>query len=152
VHNTNVSQAGIADEEIGLKHIEEAIAVRNRLLAAFDQALNLFAGPGRKRLLTFTFVSGGFAGVEGLGELMSLATALLLFYPKLQFNGLDFLLVEAQGHILRDVSESTAAKVVRSFERRGARIHLNTQVLSIAAREHSPWRSPNPPCRAICDT
>lgn len=28
--------AGIAEQAIGLKHIEEAIAVRNRLLAAFD--------------------------------------------------------------------------------------------------------------------
>src|SRR3954452_159525 len=44
--------AGIAEEAIGLKHIEEAIAVRNRLLAAFDQASNLSAGPERKRLLT----------------------------------------------------------------------------------------------------
>ena len=33
--------AGVAEQGIGLKHIEEAIAVRNRLLAAFDQASNL---------------------------------------------------------------------------------------------------------------
>jgi NADH dehydrogenase len=124
--------AGIADEAIGLKHIEEAIAVRNRLLAAFDQASNLSAGPERKRLLTFTFVGGGFAGVEGFGELLSLATALLRFYPKLQFDELEFRLVEAQGRILPEVSESTAARVVRSLERRGAHIHLNTQVMSIA--------------------
>jgi NADH dehydrogenase len=124
--------AGIAEEAIGLKHIEEAIAVRNRLLAAFDQASNLSPGQKRKRLLTFTFVGGGFAGVEGFGELLSLATALLRFYPKLQFDELDFRLVEAQGRILPEVSERTAARIVHSLEQRGARIHLNTQVLSIA--------------------
>lgn len=122
--------AGIAEQAIGLKHIEEAIAVRNRLLAAFDQASNLSAGAERKRLLTVTFVGGGFAGVEGFGELLSLATALLRFYPKLRFQELDFRLVEAQGRILPEVSESTAARVVRSLERRGAHIHLNTQILS----------------------
>jgi NADH dehydrogenase len=124
--------AGIADEAIGLKHIEEAIAVRNRLLTAFDQASNLTTGAERKRLLTFTFVGGGFAGVEGFGELLSLATALLGFYPKLRFDDLDFRLVEAQGRILPEVSESIAAKIVRSLERRGAHVHLKTQVLSIA--------------------
>jgi len=81
--------AGIAQQAIGLKHIEEAIAVRNLLLAAFDQASNLSAGPERKRLLTVTFVGGGFAGVESFGELLSLATALLRFYPKLQLDELD---------------------------------------------------------------
>jgi NADH dehydrogenase len=124
--------AGIAEQAIGLKHIEEAIAVRNGLLAAFDQASNLSAGPERKRLLTVTFVGAGFAGVEAFGELLSLATALLRFYPKLHFDELDFRLVEAQGRILPEVSESTAASVGRSLEQRGAHIHLNTQVLSIA--------------------
>jgi len=82
-------------------------------------------------LLTVTFLGVGFAGVEGFGELLSLASTLLRFYPKLQLEELDFRLVEAQGRILPKVSESTAARVVRSLERRGARIHLNTQVLSI---------------------
>jgi NADH dehydrogenase len=123
---------GIAEEAIGLKHIEEAIAVRNRILTALDQASNLSAGPDRKRLLTFTFVGGGFAGVEGFGELISLATALLRFYPKLQFDELGFRLIEAQGRILPEVSESTAARVVRSLEQRGAHVHLQTQVVSIA--------------------
>ncbi len=122
--------AGVAEQGIGLKHIEEAIAVRNRLLAAFDQASNLPAGPERKRLLTVTFVGGGFAGVEGFGELLSLATALLRFYPKLNLNELNFRLIEAQGRILPEVSETTAAGVVRSLEQRRAHIHLNTQIVS----------------------
>lgn len=122
--------AGIAEQAIGLKHIEEAVAVRNRLLSEFDQASNLSAGRERKRLLTVTFVGGGFAGVEGFGELLSLATALLRFYPKLQLIELNFHLVEAQGRILPEVSDRTAFRVVRSLEQRGAHIHLNTQILS----------------------
>jgi len=122
--------AGVAEQAIGLKHIEEAVAVRNRLLAAFDQASNLPPGPERKRVLTVTFVGGGFAGIEGFGELLSLATALLRLYPKLTFDEFDFRLIEAQRRILPEVSEAVAAKVMRSLERRGACIHLNTQIVS----------------------
>jgi NADH dehydrogenase len=36
---------GIADNAIGLKTIEEAVAVRDRILTNFDRAANLPAGP-----------------------------------------------------------------------------------------------------------
>jgi NADH:ubiquinone reductase (H+-translocating) len=124
---------GVADVAIGLKHIEEAITVRNRLLSAFDQASNLPSGPERKRLLTITFVGGGFAGVEGFGELLSLATALLRLYPKLSLKDVDFHLVETQRRILPEVSDAVANKVMRSLERRGASIHLNTRVVSASS-------------------
>ncbi len=44
-------------------------------------------GPQRRKLLTVTFVGGGFSGVEGFGELLSLATALLKRYPELHLIG-----------------------------------------------------------------
>ncbi|HEY2555867.1 MAG TPA: FAD-dependent oxidoreductase, partial [Diaminobutyricibacter sp.] len=53
---------GIADQAVGLKNIEEAIYIRDRVLTNFDKAANLPAGPERDRLLTFVVVGGGFAG------------------------------------------------------------------------------------------
>jgi NADH dehydrogenase len=121
---------GVLSEAIGLKTIEEAVAIRDRLLANFDRASTLAPGPDRRRLLTVTFVGGGFAGVEGFGELLSLATALLASYPDLRFDELDFRLVEAQGRILPEVSARTGERVVASLERRGARVHRNTRLES----------------------
>ena len=121
---------GVAEQAIGMKHVEEAVAIRDRLLVAFDRASVLKPGPERKRLLTVTFVGGGFAGVEGFGELLSLATGLLKSYPELSSTELDFRLVEAQGRVLPEVSPDTGRWVVRSLQNRGARIHLNTQLLS----------------------
>jgi NADH dehydrogenase len=121
---------GVQSEAIGLKTIEEAVAIRDRLLSNFDLAAALEPGPQRSRLLTVTFVGGGFAGVEGFGELLSLATSLLKSYPELSFDELDFRLVEALGRILPEVSDTTGAWVVRSLEDRGARVHLNTQLVS----------------------
>jgi len=121
---------GVAEQAIGMKHVEEAVAIRDRLLVAFDRASVLKPGPERKRLLTVTFVGGGFAGVEGFGELLSVATALLKSYPELSITELDFRLIEAAGRILPEVSADTGRWVVRSLEKRGARIHLNTQLRS----------------------
>ncbi|HEY5846419.1 MAG TPA: NAD(P)/FAD-dependent oxidoreductase [Microlunatus sp.] len=121
---------GVAERAIGLKHVEEAVAIRDLLLVAFDRAATLPPGPERKRLLTVTFVGGGFTGVEGFGELLSLATSLLGRYPELRFADLDFRLVEAQGRILPEVTDEPGAWVVSALEKRGAHIHLNTQVVS----------------------
>ncbi|MFD0786111.1 NAD(P)/FAD-dependent oxidoreductase, partial [Micromonospora azadirachtae] len=121
---------GIAEQAIGLKHVEEAVAIRDRLFTAFDQAATLPPGPQRQRLLTVTFVGGGFSGVEGFGELLSLATALLKRYPELDREELRFHLVEASGRILPEVTDKPGRWVVRSLEERGAKVHLNTQVTS----------------------
>lgn len=117
---------GVAEEAIGLKHVEEAVAIRDRLLVAFDRASVLPPGPERQKLLTVTFVGGGFTGVEGFGELLSLATAVLKAYPELSADDLHFHLVEASGRILPEVSARPGAWVVRSLEKRGGRVHLNT--------------------------
>lgn len=121
---------GLKQGAIGLKHVEEAIAIRNRLLASFDRAAGLPIGRERKRLLTAIVVGGGFTGVEGFGELLSLAVSLLRYYPELELEDLDFRLVQAASRILPEVSERTAARVVKSLELRGAHIHLNTRVVS----------------------
>ncbi|MCX4420465.1 NAD(P)/FAD-dependent oxidoreductase [Streptomyces mirabilis] len=123
---------GLAQHAIGLKHVEEAVAIRDRLMTAFDQAAFLPPGAERRRLLTVTFVGGGFSGVEGFGELLSLATAMLKSYPELSSDELSFHLVEARGRILPEVGDKPGAWVVRSLERRGAHVHLNTQIHSLA--------------------
>ncbi len=121
---------GVADNAIGLKNIEEAIEVRNRILSNFDKAANLPAGPERDRLLTFVVIGGGFAGIEAFAEMRSLASYLLRYYPGLTFDDVKFHLVEAMGRIMPEVSLKTAEWVVADLDRRGAKVHLNTQLVS----------------------
>lgn len=121
---------GVADEAIGLKHVEEAVAIRDRLLTAFERAAALPPGPERRKLLTVTFVGGGFTGVEGFGELLSLATALLKHYPELSADDLAFHLVEVRDRILPEVTDKPGAWVVEHLEKRGGRVHLGTKLVS----------------------
>ncbi len=121
---------GIAEEAIGLKTVEEAAALRDRLLTHFDRAAGLPPGPQRDRLLTFVVIGAGYAGVEAFGELLSLATALLPRYPELHREDLHFHLVELAWRILPEVSLKSSRWVIDHLTARGARIHLNTTVTS----------------------
>jgi len=121
---------GVADAAIGLKHVEEAVAVRDTLLTAFERAATLPPGPQRRALLTVTVVGGGFTGVELFGELLALAHSLLRSYPELSASDLSFHLVEARDRILPEVTDRPGAWVVRHLERRGGHVHLGAQLVS----------------------
>ncbi|MDX2375820.1 FAD-dependent oxidoreductase [Microbacterium sp. LRZ72] len=119
---------GIAENAIGLKTIEEAVAIRDRLMSNFDKAALLPPGPERDRLLTVIVVGGGFAGIEIFAELRSLASSLLREYPQLTFDDTHFHLIEAMGRIMPEVSMKTSEKVLANLAKRGAYVHLDTQV------------------------
>ncbi|HEY3466552.1 MAG TPA: FAD-dependent oxidoreductase, partial [Amycolatopsis sp.] len=121
---------GVAEQAIGLKHVEEAVAIRDRLLTSFDRAATLPPGSQRQKLLTVTVVGGGFSGVEGFAELLSLATSLLRRYPELDRGELRFHLVEASARILPEVTGPPGRWVVRFLQRRGGQVHLNTRIES----------------------
>jgi NADH dehydrogenase len=121
---------GLADQAIGMKRIEEAVAIRDSILTAFDQAVALPEGPARRRRLTVVFVGGGFAGVEGFGEVLSLAMSLVKLHPGLKSTELNFHLVDASDHILPEVTRPASSYVRRFLEMRGATVHLRTSVVS----------------------
>ena len=121
---------GVADQAYGLKTIEEAVAVRDKVLTNFDLAAKMPAGPERDRLLTFVVVGGGFAGIEIFAELRSFASALLKNYPEISFEDTHFHLIEAMGRIMPEVSLPTSHWVIKNLAQRGAEIHLDTQLSS----------------------
>jgi NADH:ubiquinone reductase (H+-translocating) len=121
---------GVADQAIGMKNIEEAVAVRDRIHTNFDRAALLPAGKERDRLLTFVVVGGGFAGIEAFAEMRSLASSLVRRYPQISFEDTHFHLIEAMGRIMPEVSLRTSYWVMKNLAERGAEVHLDTQLSS----------------------
>jgi NADH dehydrogenase len=122
---------GIAETAIGMKTIEEAVEVRNRLVGNFERAAALPKNSKlRQRLLTTVVVGGGFAGIETFAELRSAATYLLRYYPQIEFDEIEFHLIEAMGRIMPEVSLITSEWVINNLAKRNAKIHLNTQLES----------------------
>ncbi len=121
---------GVADQAIGLKTIEEAASIRDRMTENFVKASTMPPGPERDRLLTVVVVGGGFAGIEVFAELRSFASALVGAYDTISFDDTHFHLIEAMGRIMPEVSLPTSHWVLKNLDKRGATVHLDTQLAS----------------------
>jgi NADH dehydrogenase len=121
---------GLAEMGIGFKQVEEAIALRNQILEKLDIATSVTDHAARRALLTFVFVGGGYAGIEALAELEDMARYATRYYPDLSKGDVRFVLVEAAGRILPEVSEDLGEYTVRELERRSIEVKLNTRLES----------------------
>ncbi|KAA9157074.1 NAD(P)/FAD-dependent oxidoreductase [Amycolatopsis acidicola] len=121
---------GLAEEGIGIKTIGEAIYLRNHVLTKLDQAASTLDPELRKRLLTFTVVGGGFAGIEALAELEDMTRFATRYYENIEPKDIRWVLVEAAGRILPEVRETLGVWTVEQLERRGIEVFLSTAAKS----------------------
>src|SRR3954452_20396030 len=125
---------GLAEHGIGFKTVGEAIYLRNHVLARLDAASSTDDPEVRRRALTFTFVGGGYAGIEAFAELEDMAHyAIEHYYPRLSAADMRWVLVEATGRILPEVDLDMAAWTVRQLTDLGMDVRLNTRLESISA-------------------
>ncbi|HEY3753654.1 MAG TPA: NAD(P)/FAD-dependent oxidoreductase [Pseudonocardiaceae bacterium] len=121
---------GLAERGISFKTIGEAIYLRNHVLSRMDLAASTLDPQLRKRLLTFTFVGGGFAGIESLAELEDMARYATRFYENIEAEDMRWVLVEAAGRVLPEVRDSLGVWTVEQLEKRGIEIFLSTTAKS----------------------
>jgi NADH dehydrogenase len=119
---------GLAEVGIGLKGIEEAIEVRNRILTLIEEGSTMTDPAARERALTFVVVGGGFAGIETISEIEDMARAAVAQNPRLTREDLRFVLVEAMGRIMPEVAADQADWVVEHLRSRGIEVLLNTSL------------------------
>ena len=117
---------GLAEQGISFKTIGEAIYLRNHVMSRLDAASSTADENLRRKLLTFTFVGGGFAGIEALAELEDMARFATRYYENIEPTDLRWVLVEAAGRILPEVRESLGVYTVLQLERRGIEVYLST--------------------------
>ncbi|HEU5107703.1 MAG TPA: NAD(P)/FAD-dependent oxidoreductase [Micromonosporaceae bacterium] len=117
---------GLAERGIAFRTIGEAIYLRNHVLAKLDEAAVTDDPVTRAKLLTFTFVGGGFAGIEALGELEDMARFATRYYSTIEPSDLRWVLVEAAGRILPEVRPSLGVYTVLQLEKRGIEVYLST--------------------------
>src|SRR5919202_632650 len=124
---------GLAEHGIGFKNVGEAIYLRNHVLARLDAASSSDDPEVRRRALTFTFVGGGYAGVEAFAGLEDMGRhAITRYYPRLSTADMRWVLVEAMGRILPEVDLDMAAWTVKQLTARGMDVRLNTRLESIS--------------------
>ena len=125
---------GLKEHAVGFKTLADAIWLRNRVLRQLDAA-EAAANPERRRqLLTFTFVGGGYAGVEALAELESMARDAVKVYPSLTTADFRWVLVEAEDSLLPGLHPRLASFSLRVLRKRGVEVYLSTRLESCEDR------------------
>jgi NADH:ubiquinone reductase (H+-translocating) len=115
-----------------VKSLESALAVRGRILTAFEAAETETDPERRRAWLTFVVVGAGPTGVEMAGQIAELAQDTM----RRDFRAIDpregrVLLVEALDRVLTGFPPSLSRKAARSLERLGATPMLERTVVGI---------------------
>src|SRR5699024_4422817 len=126
---------GLAENGIGIKQIEGAIAIRNQVLNKMDMTAARWDSDGRHASLTFTIIGGGFAGIEAISEIEDMARAACKHFDSIRPEDLRFVLVEGAHRILPEVGEELGGYALEQLRRRGIEIKLNT-FLNSAENNH----------------
>jgi putative oxidoreductase len=113
----------------GLKHVEDALEVRRRILTAFERAEESVNEPEKAALLTFLIVGGGPTGVELAGAIAELAR----FGLNQDFRTFDpasarIILVQAGARLLPTFPERLSGIAQRALEKLGVEIRLASRV------------------------
>ncbi|WP_327032847.1 NAD(P)/FAD-dependent oxidoreductase [Micromonospora ureilytica] len=121
---------GLHEQGIGFKTIGEAIYLRNHVLDRLDVAAATPDPDVRRSALTFTFVGGGYAGIEALAEMEDMARDALRYYPELKQDEVRWVLVEATQRVLPEVDRDMGAYTVQQLMKRNMDIRLDTRLES----------------------
>ncbi|MDP2320001.1 MAG: NAD(P)/FAD-dependent oxidoreductase [Acidobacteriota bacterium] len=120
------------DAAPGLKTLDDALAIRRRLLLAFEQAEREHNAVRQRRLLTFVIIGGGPTGVEMAGALAEIARQAL----RSEFDAIDpasarILLIEAGPSILPAFPANLRASARRALRRLGVDVREGAAVTHV---------------------
>ncbi|HET6319974.1 MAG TPA: NAD(P)/FAD-dependent oxidoreductase, partial [Chloroflexota bacterium] len=118
----------------GLKSLEDALAIRRRILMSYERAEREPDARRRQALMTFVLVGAGPTGVELAGTLAELARATL----KHDFRHIDptqsrIVLVEGLERVLPTYPPSLSASAARQLEQLGVTVRTRTLVTGVQA-------------------
>lgn len=122
---------GLAEVGIGFKTVAEAVYLRNYVLNRLDAAASSPDPRLRRRALSFVFVGGGYAGVEAMAELEDMARDACRHDHAIRPEEMRWVLVEAAGRILPEVSPEMGDYTVTALRQRGIEVRLHTRVTSL---------------------
>ena len=118
----------------GLKTLDDATAIRRRILLAFEQAETEPDAVAREALLTFGVIGGGPTGVELAGAIAELARHGL----SQEFRAIDpaqarVLLIQAGDRLLPTFAPALSRAAARSLRSLGVEVRLGSRVEAVTS-------------------
>lgn len=116
----------------GLKSLDDALKIRERILVSLEQAEKTPDLEDRKPYLTFVVIGGGPTGVEMAGSIAEIAKRnMMRDYRNFHRNETKVYLVEAAGGVLNGFSESLSDNALETLTKMGVNVLLNSPVEEI---------------------
>src|ERR1700726_2824603 len=131
----------------GMKSVEEATAIRHKILYAFEVAERLEDPVQRRSWLTFVVVGAGPTGVELAGAIAEIARQTLRNdFRSIHPEEAEIILLDGAPRVLMSFPEDLAEKATRSLDRLGVRVkcgemvqHVDTDGLTIKSGERTDF-------------
>ncbi len=121
-----------AEHAPGIKTIDDATAVRRKVLLALERAETETDHERRKALLTFVVIGGGPTGVEMAGAIAELARkSVSRDFRSITPHCSRVILVEGGPRLLATFPESLSVKARKAIEKLGVEVHLGGRVTSV---------------------
>jgi NADH dehydrogenase len=120
--------------------LSDALALRNHLIHALEEADCEDSPELRRQLLTFVVGGGGFSGVEAIAELNDFIREVKSSYLRLRREPVRCVLVQSGPRILPEMAEPLALFAQRVLRKRGVEIVLNDR-LAAATSERAILKS-----------
>ncbi|MFD1612398.1 NAD(P)/FAD-dependent oxidoreductase [Sphingomonas tabacisoli] len=118
----------------GIKSIEDATAVRRKVLLALERAETETDQARRKALLTFVVIGGGPTGVEMAGAIAELARkSVSRDFRSITPHCSRVVLIDSGQRLLAAFPEPLSAKAQSSLEQLGVEVRLGRRVTAITA-------------------
>ena len=116
----------------GLKTLEDATAIRRKLLLAFEAAEREFDPRKRRALLTFAIIGAGPTGVEMAGAISELGRASLAGqFQTIAPEDLRVVLIEGADRVLLNFKPELSDYALKSLEDLGVEVELGQMVKAI---------------------
>ncbi len=118
---------------IGLKDLNDAISIRERVLKSFEKAEhNIINNQTFKHFTTFVIVGGGPTGVELAGSISEISRKTILKdFKKIDDSEIKIILLDGSDRLLNSYNKSLSDYTLKSLEKMGVEIKLNTFVENI---------------------
>ncbi|WP_285740154.1 NAD(P)/FAD-dependent oxidoreductase [Kitasatospora phosalacinea] len=121
---------GLAEHGIGMKTVEEAISLRNHVMAQLDKAESTTDEDVRRKALTFVVIGGGFAGIETVAEIEDMARDAAKIYKTVSRSDMRFVVVEAANRILPEMGPDLGLWTKGRLEERDIEVYIETSMES----------------------
>ena len=116
----------------GLKNINDALDIRDKILKAFEKAENETDKKKQKKYLNFVVIGGGPTGVEVAGSIAEIAFKdINKEYRNFNSNDSNVYLIEAGSTILPSYSSKLSNKASKYLKKMGVEIKINEKVEDI---------------------